>query len=344
MESRILIMRFSAMGDVAMTLPVIYSLAACYPQSQITVLTRKAFVPLFVHPPQNLNVKGVDLALYKGIVGINKLYDELKLGAFTHVADLHGVIRTSVLSVRFALAGVKVATIDKGRLQKMQLTKKRNKVLKPLKSSFERYRQVFSDLGFDVKLDFTSVFEGDETLNLPKALGGLKKSEASKWIGIAPFAKHQGKVYPLTEIEKLIEYYTNKKNCTLFIFGGQQDTIQVSKWTHQYPQAVSMIGVGTLEDEMNVMAQLDVIFTMDSANMHIASLAGTRVVSFWGATHHYAGFLGWNQKHDDIIAADIACRPCSVFGDVKCYRGDYKCLHEIKSESIIQKMDKLIFG
>ena len=78
--------------------------------------------------------------------------------------------------------------------------------------------------------------------------------------------------------------------------------------------------------------------SMDSANMHLASLVGTRVVSIWGGTHPYAGFLGWNQKAENCIQLDMPCRPCSVYGNKSCLRSDYACLNGIAPNQILEKL------
>jgi ADP-heptose:LPS heptosyltransferase len=81
---------------------------------------------------------------------------------------------------------------------------------------------------------------------------------------------------------------------------------------------------------------------MDSANMHLASLMGTRCISIWGSTHPYAGFLGFGQSEDDVVQVeDLTCRPCSVFGDKECYRGDWACLEELDIQKIVEKFDQM---
>ena len=87
------------------------------------------------------------------------------------------------------------------------------------------------------------------------------------------------------------------------------------------------------------MSYIDVMVSMDSANMHLASLVGTTVVSVWGATHPYAGFMGWNQKEENAVQVTLPCRPCSIFGNKPCRRGDYACLRQIEPSDIIQKIE-----
>jgi ADP-heptose:LPS heptosyltransferase len=81
---------------------------------------------------------------------------------------------------------------------------------------------------------------------------------------------------------------------------------------------------------------------MDSANMHLASLVEVPVVSIWGATHPSLGFYGFRQDINNAIQPQIACRPCSVFGEVPCYRGDCACLHQITGGMIVDKIASLL--
>ena len=157
--ARILIIRFSALGDVAMTIPVIHSLAVQYPQHEITVLSRAVWQPLFQSLPENVNFVGADLTgKHKGLWGLNSLYSELKRMHFDYVADFHHVLRSKYLCLRFRLANIPVAFICKGRAGKKKLVRRRHKVLENQKSSFRRYADVLEKLGLPVLLNFSSIY------------------------------------------------------------------------------------------------------------------------------------------------------------------------------------------
>jgi ADP-heptose:LPS heptosyltransferase len=93
-----------------------------------------------------------------------------------------------------------------------------------------------------------------------------------------------------------------------------------------------------MKEELALMSHLDVMVSMDSGNMHLASLVNTPVVSIWGATHPLAGFLGWNQSEKNVVQTDMPCRPCSVYGNKPCMRNDYACLNQITPESVVQRI------
>ncbi len=341
--ARILIIRFSALGDVAMTIPVLHSLAVQYPQHEITVLSRAVWQPLFQELPENVNFVGADLTgKHKGFWGLNNLYSELKKMRFDYVADFHHVLRSKYLCMRFRLANIPVASIIKGRAGKKKLTRRHYKVMESQKSSFRRYADVLAKLGFPVLLNFSSIYgEGKGNFAEIEPVTGLKGEQ--KWIGIAPFAKHTGKIYPLELQEQVVAHFAADPHVKVFLFGGGETEQKVfDAWIAKYPSVVSMIGKLNMRTELNLMSHLDVMLSMDSANMHLASLVNIPVVSIWGATHPYAGFMGWKQLPVNTVQLDLKCRPCSVYGQKSCWRGDYACLCKIDPERIIEKIKSFI--
>lgn len=342
--SKILIIRFSALGDVAMTIPVIYSLATAYPMHEITVLSRQTFSPLFKDLPANVHFMGADLkGKHKGLTGLNALYRELKVESFDYVADFHAVLRSYFLTARFKMDGIPTATIDKGRAEKKRLTQRNHKSVDPLKSGFKRYQQVLEKLGFQFELQFKSIF-GEKQADISKIIAQTGEKNKSVWLGIAPFAKHKGKIYPLELQEKVIAHFASDIRVKVFVFGGgDSEKNIVNKWTEKYPTIISMVGKLNTSEELVLMSYLDIMYSMDSANMHLASLVNTKVVSLWGATHPNAGFMGWNQSTENAIQVDLECRPCSIYGQIPCYRKDYACLFQITPNTIIKRIENLLY-
>jgi ADP-heptose:LPS heptosyltransferase len=336
----ILAVRFSAMGDVAMTVPVIKAVLNQNPELTITFVSRPEFAEFFKGIPR-LTYFPADLNLhYKGFAGIIKLFRMLKKNAqYTALADLHDNLRTKVLRKLFRLSGLTYAYIDKGREDKKLLTRFPNKILKPLKLTTERYADVFKKIGFQVELDHQLIKKPQQLTGEILAITGKK---TNTWIGIAPFAKHKGKIYPLDRTEEVIKSLNNK-NVSLFLFGGSLLEEEIClQWQQKYNTVTSLVRRITMEQELAVISQLDVMMSMDSAGMHLASLEGIPVVSVWGATHHFAGFLGYGQSENNIIADDIECRPCSIYGNKPCFRKDYACLYNIRPETIVDSLSKFI--
>ncbi|MBR5911989.1 MAG: glycosyltransferase family 9 protein [Bacteroidales bacterium] len=333
---KLLIIRFSALGDIAMTVPVVHDLAVQYPDLEITMLSREMARPLFERLPENVYFVAADLnGRHKGLFGLNRLLRDIHFKDFDYIADFHDVLRTQWLRFVCHFAGKKVAKIDKGRKGKKALTRQKNKVFVQQATSFERYAKVLEQLGFPIKPQFTKLDYS--------SFCGTQKATKETWIGIAPFAKHEAKVYPLEKMEQVIKVLSERENTTVFLFGGGEgEKRQIAELCSKYPNVQTAQCQEGLKGELALMGQLDVMLSMDSANMHLASLVGTRVVSVWGGTHPYAGFLGWNQNPSDCVQLDLPCRPCSVYGNKACSRGDYAdyaCLKGITPEQIIEKLD-----
>jgi len=338
----ILIIRLSAMGDVAMTVPVIASFAKQYPDVHITMLSDPRFAGMFAGI-KNIDFIGVDTKKeYNGFWGIFSLFRYLTSGnRFDAFIDLHDVLRSKILRTLFRLKNVPVFVIQKDRKEKKELTRSENKKLVPLKSSIKRYQEVFEKAGFDFSLDFQGLFSKE--MNLPENIRLFLGKKEGKWLAIAPFAQHAGKIYPVEKLETVVDYFLKKEGIKILLFGGGKKEMEIlERWQKTYPHVTSLAGKFQLQEELQMLNQSDVLISMDSANMHLASLVGTPVISIWGATHPFAGFYGFNQSTDNIIQTDLPCRPCSIYGNKPCERKDYACLNSIQPEQIIHKIESVL--
>jgi len=339
--NKLLIMRLSALGDVAMTVPVIDSLARQYPELQVTVLTANRCKEFFDWMPQNVSVKTINVKDYNGWSGLNKLYREVSDVNYDAVADLHDVLRTKFLKWRFRMAGKKVAVINKGYAEKRALIAHGNNS-RQLKSTFERYLDTFRDLGLNVIPDFNNILNNkkkEDFSQVFKVTG--EKLPSERWVGIAPFATYEGKIFPLDRM-KLVAKILAERGCKVFLFGaGKKEEEEVKTWERD--GVMSVIGkLGGFHNELLLMSKLDCMISMDSANMHLASMVATPVVSVWGATHPKAGFLGWKQKNMYTVQLDLRCRPCSIYGNKPCQYGDYRCMHFLPKEKILRHVYRVL--
>lgn len=343
----VLITRFSALGDVAMTIPVVYSVCRANPDVRFVMVTRPSMATMMINRPGNLEVRGVDFSnSYKGVGGLYALWCELK-EAYGHIdalADLHNVLRTRILGVFARLSGVRVKRLNKERRHRRALTRRHQKVMLPMTTQRARYREVFYRLGLAVEDRFSTLFSDEPDGKAPAsafaAITGPKQP-GETWIGIAPFAKHEGKIYPVEQMLKVAQELSRRPATRLFLFGGGKHEQEVlDGWAAQLPDAVSLAGRHYgFPTELALLSRLDVMVSMDSANMHLASLVGVPVVSVWGATHPYCGFRGFHQSESNAVQLAMTCRPCSVFGDKPCHRGDYHCMRGIPAQAIIDRVE-----
>lgn len=336
----VLITRFSALGDVAMTIPIVYQVCLANPKVNFVLATRKEHAGIFVNRPSNLIVLGIDLSNYKGVLGLIKLAKNLHYRyKFDVMADLHDVLRTKVMRATLKWKGVTVATIDKGHSEKKKIVSGKSR--QPVASTHSRYRAVFGQLGLGASDEFSSIFAGGEEPGSPIV---PSKAAGEKWIAIAPFSQHKSKEYPLEQMQLVISEISRWENIHIFLMGGgEKEKEALGRIMKLYSNVISVPHIKhTFADELALLAKCDVMLTMDSANMHLASLVGLPVVSVWGGTHPACGFLGWHQALRDTVQLDLDCRPCSVFGNKKCRYGDYHCMRDISPEMIIEKVKTVL--
>lgn len=331
----LLAIRFSAMGDVAMTIPVMQRVLQTHPEVEIVFVSNKNWGALCEGIP-GLHFFPADLkGAHKGVRGLYRLFKALRSQyRIAAVADLHQVLRSQIVRTFFRLTGRKVAVIDKGRAEKKALAAKENKVLRPLRSTIERYADVFRSLGYEVDMNSTAPVFGRRELP-----AGMEAKGGNKWIGLAPFATYKEKTYPFDKIATLLGQLVQHANTKVLLMGGgAAEVAKLQELAERYPQAIVVAGRFKLPEELAIISQMDLMISMDSANMHLASLFGVPVISVWGATHPYAGFMGYGQKMEQAAQIDLYCRPCSIFGNKPCFRGDHACMEQLPVSEIIEKI------
>jgi len=336
---KIIILRFSAMGDVAMVASVLQEFSEQNPSAELVMVSRPAFKPFFDNVPNLIFHPIQPKTIHKGIIGLYKLYQELRSYQPDAIADLHDNLRSRAIATFFRLTGTKIKRIDKGRAEKKALTRTHKKIVKPLKKTVERYADVFRQLGFSIKLSHQI---NKSAQALPEKAEALFSDKTTKKIGISPFAQHIYKVYALEKMEEVISDLSNS-GYKIFIFGGGKEEQDIAeKWAKKYQNTYNLIGNFNLREELAIISNLDVMLSMDSSGMHMASLVGAPVVSIWGPTHPYAGFLGYGQQENDCIQIDHPARPNSIYGNKPCLCGVENCIDLIKPETIVNKIkDKL---
>ena len=328
------------MGDVSMTVPVLRAFSLQYPEVKITVVSRPFFEPFFNEIP-NVSFFGVDLKeRHKGFLGLLRLFSDLRKLKIHAVADLHNVLRSKVIRTLFSLSGKKTAFTDKGRADKKALTSLENKVFAPVKSMFERHVETFEKLGYSISLE-NPVFP--EKAQLSDEILEITSKKTQIWIGIAPFAQYESKVYPQDLMQKVINGLAENNNLKIFLFGGGETEIQkLNQLKSQHENVIVVAGQLKFQRELDLISNLDVMLSMDSGNAHIAAMLGVKVITLWGATHPFAGFKPFNQPDDFCITANrekYPLLPTSVYGNKKV-EGYEDVMRSIEPKTIVEKIKK----
>ena len=333
----ILVIRLSAMGDVAMSVPVIRAFVEQNPKVKITVLTRPFFAPFFADIKNTSVFTAHFNAEHKGVNGLYKLSKQLKKLNIDAVADLHNVLRTRIL--KMFLVSKPFIQIDKGRAEKKALVT--GKEFKQLKTTHQRYADVFKKLGFKVSIK-NPIFPEREKLN--DSITNLFQNSTKKLIGIAPFAQYQSKEYPLELMEKVISELSKSNKYTILLFGGGKKEIKILEGIEeQYENVINVAGKLSFKDELKLISNLKLMVSMDSGNAHIAAMYGIQVITVWGVTHPYAGFYPFNQNKDNALLSDrekYPKIPTSVYGNK--YPKDYDhAMESIDYKKVISKVESI---
>lgn len=314
--------RLSALGDVAILVPVLRAVAGANPDVRFTIAAPPLLAPLFDDIPNAdfLGVKKKQSAL--------AIYRQLKSVGADAVADLHQINRVGRalallrLDALAHISPLRVRRIHKGRLSRLLFL--RHLRTSPRRPQWQRYLDVFRHLGLA-----TPSVQNPEFKN--------HNSEFKNHIGLAPFAQHEGKIWPW-EHTSALALMLAEHGREVFLFGSQDEAPKLESLAAQHPNITSLAGKHTFKEELDIIRSLNVMVSMDSANMHFASALGVRVVSIWGATHPDFGFYGFGQHRSDALCADLPCQPCSSFGQKPCRYSDHRCLHAITPNQVYDKL------
>ncbi len=341
-QKNILVIRLSALGDVAIAAPLVKEYARRNPGINFYMLSQPRYEPMF-SGDANLFFIPIDTkkkspnycgGFWKLLHFAGEIAGKYEI---TDIADIHDVLRTKVL--RFGMFGhdVRCRVINKHHEQRREIIRKKNKILKPIIESQRCMEEVLVELGL-TDIHFASAGRPiEERAHL---------STDMMKIGIAPFAGHKGKTWPLEKMEEVVKILSGDNNGgrnKISLFGGGEKEIAVlNSWASKYPNTEVVAGKHTMVEELELMRNLNVMVSMDSANMHLASLEGTPVVSVWGATHPYAGYYGYRQNINNAVQLDLPCRPCTIYGAKPCYKGNYECLEKITPMMVVKKVEAFL--
>lgn len=328
---RLLVLRTSAMGDVAMLPHALRALLAAYPGLRVTVATRPLFRPFFA----GLDVDFLDVDTrgeHRTLQGMWHLAAEARRLGVDAVADVHDVLRSQAFRLSMRLHGVPTARIDKGRAEKRRFIRCGGRGMEPLRHTVLRYCDTFRRLGF--------VFDDPQPVARqprPNPFG----EKRGLWVGFAPFSAHRGKTCPEPAAGETVRLLAERYERVFVHGGGGEERAFAERMERAYPNVTAVGGKVRLDGELDLIANLDCMVSMDSLAMHMAALVGTPVVSLWGATHPGLGFLGYGCDPAGIVQADLPCRPCSVFGNKPCRFGDYRCLTALTPEAIVARVARI---
>lgn len=329
----ILVIRLGNLASVAMCVHALRGLVRDFPELRVTLLTASAHQPLFA------GIEGVeflfaDQPLYRGYVGRLRLWRDIQRLGVDAVADLSATTLSRLLSFSFTPWRRRVAHLDKQRHEGKALTRKFRKVMVQRTPLAARSRDLFGSLGLPFCMP--APIRRTNGVEIPRVVEILAGEKSTVWVGVSLLSPHHGTCYPIPLAARLVELLASRYE-RLFLFGEGEYQRQFCEGMQQlHPSVISVAGLLSLEEQMDLLANLDVVVTIDGDILRLASLVGTPAISIWGATHPYLESSGYGQDPKFSLQCDLPCRPCSVGGVRRCMFGTYECMNSISPDEVFR--------
>ncbi len=308
---KILVIRFSSIGDIVLTTPVVRCLKQQIPNAEVHFSTKQGFAALLKDNPYIDKV----IPLQGSIAALAKT---LKAERYDAVVDLHANLRTRLL--RLQMPGIPFHVFDKQNLRKWLLVKKLTQ--KPCEHVVDRYMKCAEKLGVHYDGAGLDYFTGDAVL--PQ---GLPNHYHAYAIG----GTWSTKRLPLVKMAELI----SKIDMPMVLLGGKEDVETARLLHNQFPdKVISKCGELSLHQSALVVKHARVVLAHDTGLMHIAAAFNKPVVSIWGNTVPAFGMAPFfSETHDngrDFMAQveHLSCRPCSKIGHGACPKGHFDCMNK----------------
>jgi heptosyltransferase-2 len=329
----ILIIRFSAIGDILLMTPLLRALRGKHPDARITVVTRARFAPLLAHNPRVSEVIGWDDA--ESIAALGR---RLKGRGFSHQLDLHGSLRS--LALRRA-AGGRWTTYPKHRVARTVLIRTKRDVYRDRRPVAERYFDAAKDLGVAPDDGPPEMFLSRPTLQAAEdflAAHGIGVTR--QLIAVAPGAAHFTKRWPLHHWTALARRLVDIGNDVVVVGGPEDRELGAAVADAAGARAVSAAGGFDLPGSAALLKRARALVSGDTGVMHLASAIGTPVVALFGPTVEPFGFFPYHAKAK-VLQRELSCRPCSAHGGPRCPEVHHRCLQDLTPEDVLDALRKL---
>jgi len=338
---KILIIRFSSLGDIVLTTPVIKSLKEKFPQSKIFFLTKSQYQDLLKN---DLNVfyliKFDPKEKHRGISGFLKLVKELKAFEFDLVVDLHANLRSFL--IRHLLKTELKIKYDKRWLARFLLVHFKYIKVKPM-HTVDSYLGALKKIGVNSVEKDPQIFLDEEGENFLKDFLIEKNIEKDDIVvGIHPGARWETKRWNEEKFTQVCQILNQKPKVKIILLGDQKDQEVIDRINPQSESQKLFKAVNLpLNKFMSLIKRCDCFITNDSGPMHIASALGVPVVAIFGPTHPKLGFSPLGSENV-VLTANVKCSPCSLHGEKRCHKKSRLCMDLIQPEMVADAVEKLL--
>jgi len=327
---RLLCVRFSSIGDVLLTTPLLRALKRRHPEAEIFFVTKRAMAPLVMENPNLMQV----IALGPG-ERITDLARRLRALGATYGLDLHGNLRSTAL--RWLVPSCRWSGYSKRKIARTLLISTKINVYGTHVPVPERYFEAAR------ALDLAPDGKPPEFFLAPAA-----RERTARWLSdrgldgrpfaaLAPGAAHATKRWPIHHWQALAERL-QRMNYAVVALGGPEDRELASNLGSS---VINAAGEFSLQETGACLARAAVLVSGDTGVMHMATGVGTRVVALFGPTVEPFGFFPYSSRAT-VVEGDLACRPCSAMGTQHCPLGHHRCLRDIMPDHVAAAVQRLV--
>lgn len=333
---KILIIRFSSLGDVLLTTPIIRTIRNNYPSAEIHFLTKKQFAPILENNPNINQIIKYDSQTER----FKNIIKKIAKNRYDLIIDLHSKLNSFL--IKLFSGNCKKITYNKRHFYRWRLTHKSlSKNLAPITSTVSLYFTALDKLGIELDCEKLDIFLPD---NQDEIYSEFRIKNSELRISISPGVTHFTKQYPAKYYSQLIDIMINKFNAQVILLGNEYEkslTIQIANNCKN--KILDLSGKTGIMEMAVIIKNSDLFISGDCGPMHIAGALNKPQIAIFGSTHPKLGFTPINPN-SVIIQKEMSCRPCALHGRDNCPKGHFKCMMDIKPEEIFEKIESIVKG
>ena len=340
----ILVIRFSSMGDILLTSPLVRILRSALPNARIDFLVKSTFADLLKFNPHISSLIEVNS---EDRNELDELRKQIRKTRYDLILDLHNSLRSRW--IRFGSRARNIRVVNKRVVPRFMLVKLKKNYYENIVPVVERYIETVASLGINNDGKGLEVFIPEDLRSVVRSRFSRLHLDSSKTvIGLVPGAKHFTKRWPQ---ERFVEFGKNiagDSSTRILIFGGKDeadyctDIAQLMNTACGSNIAESFAGRLSLLETASAFDFCDVVVTNDTGLMHLAAARQKKIVAIFGSTVREFGFFPYGVAHTVVENANLPCRPCSHIGLAACPESHFKCMNEIAVADVIAATRHLI--
>jgi len=344
---KILIIRFSSLGDVLLTTPLIRLLRDRYPDSRIDFLVRKEYADL-IRYNQNIS-QIIEFDIRQGFPALRQLRKNIRDQKYDVILDIHRSVRSRYLTFLMRwnpLSGTKVYRVRKNQFIRFLLVKVKinlyKKFYRRIIPVWEKYVRAAEPLGLTADDGHLELYlSGNSEPQLNK---DLQKLLSGDYILIAPGAKHFTKRWPIKYFAQLILEIHQKYQLPTILAGDASDIPVVEEILSELSPdiAASVAGKLSILQTATVIRPAKLVISNDSGLMHVAAAFQKPLIAIFGSTVEELGFFPNSKGAQVLQNKGLYCRPCSHIGRPSCPEKHFRCMLEIPPEAVMEKITLLL--